>query len=456
MTQADRALHSYIISSRSRFEHMLAQLVEVPSISSDPAHHQDLRHTATLAAEYLRAWGAEACLVETKGAPVVSGGWTISHRYPTVTIYNHLDVQPADEPEWRHPPFSFRKDGLRYIGRGTTDDKGPAMTALFAAKFAVDEGVPLNIRFVWELEEEIGSPHFSDALSIRRHVPKPDSVLVSDTIWVSRDRPAISCGLRGLLAVNLWLRTGETDVHSGLTGGGARNPLTELCAIAAACVDARTGRVKIPGFYDAVVPPTSREMRNFLASGFQVQRFQRAFKLRSLRTRNRAKLLTRIWTDPTFEVHGLVGGYTGPGVKTIVPAWGQLKASMRLVPDQHPRHILRLLRQFIARINPDVRIEPQGALEPFRGLVDGPFIDALRRAARMGFGKPPVLIREGGSIGAIPVMHRAWKVPIVFMGLSLPEHGYHAPNEYFDWGQVSGGIRTFVHYFRELATINDD
>lgn len=456
MLRVDQVLDSYIRSSQSRFERMLAQLVEIPSISSEPAHHQDLLHIATLAAEYLQNWGAEASIVETQGAPVVSGGWMLSPRYPTVTIYNHLDVQPADEPEWRHPPFTFQKDGLRYGGRGTTDDKGPALTALFAAKFAVEAGVPLNIRFLWELEEEIGSPHFSEALSARQPVPKPDSVLVSDTIWVARHRPAISCGLRGLLAVNLCLRTGETDVHSGLTGGGARNPLTELCAIAAACVDARTGRVNIPGFYDAVVPPTSQEMRDFLASGFQVQRFQRAFKLRSLRTRDRTELLQRIWTAPTFEVHGLAGGYTGPGVKTIVPAWGQLKVSMRLVPKQHPRQILKLLRRFIQRLNPDVRIEPQGELEPFQGLVNGPFVEALRRAARFGFGKAPVLIREGGSIGAIPILHRAWKVPILFMGLSLPEHGYHAPNEYFDWGQASGGIRTFVHYFRELSRLNDD
>lgn len=453
MITRDRALATYIASSRSQFEDMLAQLVELPSISSDPERTHDLRHTASLAAQYLRRWGAEARIIETEGAPVVAGGWMLDKKYPTVTIYNHLDVQPADEPEWRHPPFAFHKTGSRYGGRGTTDDKGPALTALFAARYAVDSHVPLNIRFLWELEEEIGSPHFSEALRSTPVVPKPDSVLVSDTIWVSRDQPAISCGLRGLLAVNVSLRTGETDVHSGLTGGGARNPLTELCALAAACVDAKTGRVTIPGFYEAVVPPTRREMADFLASGFDVQRFQRAFKLHALRTRNPAELIKRIWTSPTFEVHGLVGGYTGPGVKTIVPARGTLKISMRLVPDQHPKKILALVRRHIKRLNPDVQIEPQGALEPFRGMTSGPFVDALRRATAYGFGKPAVLIREGGSIGAIPILARTWKVPILFMGLSLPEHGYHAPNEFFDWRQASGGMRTFVQYFRELAAL---
>ena len=453
MAKSDSCLESFISGSRRSFESLLAEMVAIPSISSDPSRSGDIRTMANLAVQVLKKFGAKAQIVETSGYPAVSGGWFMGNHYPTVTIYNHLDVQPADEPEWKQSPFVFRKEGDRYCGRGATDDKGPALTALFAARFAAEQNIPLNIRFLWELEEEIGSPNFPEVLDQTQLVPRSDSVLVSDTIWVAKHRPAIPCGLRGLLAVRFLLQTGETDVHSGLTGGGARNPLAELCEIANACVDAKTGRVKIPGFYDHVVRPSQAEVKDFLASGFQVNRFKRAYKLRSLRTEDRTKLMKRIWTEPTLEVHGLVGGHTGPGVKTVVPAFGELKLSMRLVPNQRPDKVLALLKRFVKTLNPSVRVEHDGKLEPFRGISTGPYAEALRRSVQAGFGKTPVLVREGGSIGAVAVLDRAWKVPILFMGLSLPEHGYHAPNEYFDWGQAAGGMRTFVHYFQELATM---
>jgi len=451
MLKSDAHLESYVKDSRPRFEAILAQMVEIPSVSSDPACARDIRKMASLGVEVLKQAGAEARIVETSGYPSVSGGWFMGNHYPTVTIYNHLDVQPADEPEWQQAPFTFHKEKDRYGGRGSTDDKGPALTALLAARYAIEQGVRLNIRFLWELEEEIGSPNFPEVLHQSEFVPRSDSVLVSDTIWVAKDRPAIPCGLRGLLAARMTLQTGETDVHSGLTGGGARNPLAELCDIAQACVDAKTGRVKIPGFYDKVIRPTQTELKDFLASGFQVSRFQKAFKLRSLRTQDRAELIRRIWTAPTFEIHGLVGGHAGPGVKTIVPPRGELKVSMRLVPNQQPDKIYTLLKRFVKQLNPNVRVHHHGKLKPFRGISTGPFAEALQRSVQAGFGKTPVSVREGGSIGAIADLDRAWKVPILFMGLSLPDHGYHAPNEYFDWGQASGGMRTFVHYFQELA-----
>ena len=430
---------------------MLGQMVEVPSVSSDPSHAADQQQMAQLAAQYLEQFGARASIVKTSGAPCVVGEWKAGRKYPSVTIYNHLDVQPALEPEWRQSPFRFHKDGDRYGGRGTTDDKGPALTALFAARFAHDRGIPLNIRVLWELEEEIGSPNFGEVLHNRKAVSPSDSVLVSDTIWVAKNRPALSCGLRGLLAARLVLRTGETDVHSGLTGGGARNPIAELCEAAHSCLDAKTGKVKIPGFYDDVVPPTSAELKDFVASGFHVQRFKEAYQLRSLRTSDPKDLLKRIWAAPTFEVHGLAGGHTGLGVKTIVPAWGELKVSMRLVPTQRPQKIFRLLKKHLRERNPDIEVINEGGLEPFRGISAGPYAEALQEAVTQGFGRRPVFVREGGSIGAIALIQRAWKVPILFMGLSLPEHGYHAPNEYFDWGQASGGMHAFVEYFHSLS-----
>jgi acetylornithine deacetylase/succinyl-diaminopimelate desuccinylase-like protein len=451
MSHYNSQLRPYIQDHRLMFEDLLGQMVEVPSVSSDPAHASDMHRMAQLATHCLEQFGAKASIVKTSGHPGVSGEWFAGRQYPSLTIYNHLDVQPANEPEWRQAPFTFYKDGERYCGRGTTDDKGPALTALFAARYAREAGIPLNIRVLWELEEEIGSPHFSEMLHNRKTVPPSDSVLVSDTIWVAKNRPALSCGLRGLLAARLVLRTGETDIHSGLTGGGARNPLAELCDAAYSCLDAKTGRVKIPGFYDDVVPPTPTEMKDFVASGFQVRLFKEAYQLRSLRTSDPKDLLKRIWASPTFEVHGLTGGHMGPGVKTIVPAWGELKVSMRLVPNQHPPKIFRLLKKHLRARNPDIEVIIEGELEPYKGISDGPFAEALQQAVGQSFGRRPVFVREGGSIGAIATLQRAWKVPILFMGLSLPEHGYHAPNEYFDWGQASGGIEAFVHYFHSLS-----
>ena len=451
MPRSDASLESYITATRSRFEQMLAEMVEIPSISMDPSRSSDMRRMAQMAVQLLQDQGAEARIVETKGNPVVVGGWQGNRAHPTVTIYNHLDVQPAQEPEWRQSPFAFRNEDGIYRGRGATDDKGPALTALLAARYAMDQGLPINIQFLWELEEEIGSPNFAGALAPIHGIPRPDSVVVSDTIWIAKGQPAMPYGLRGLLGARLSLRTGEVDAHSGVTGGAARNPLTELCALAHACVDAKTGRVKIPRFYDDVIPPTKAEMKSFLAAGFQVKRFMQAYRFQTLRTTQVEDVLRRIWASPTFEVHGLVGGYTGPGVKTVVPGSGELKVSMRLVPNQRPEQVFRLFKQFIAQQNPRVKVQAEGMLQPFRGVFDGPYAEAAKRAIKTGFGKEPAFIREGGSIGAVSILQRAWKVPILFMGLSLPEHGYHAPNEYFDWGQASGGMRMFAAYFEELS-----
>src|SRR3989454_121428 len=189
---------------------------------------------AAVAVEYLTTLGAQATIVETGGHPLVVGGWIGNPAWPTVAVYNHLDVQPAVEPEWTREPFKFAVEGEHYYGRGATDDKGPALTALLAARYAVEQGVPVNIQLVWELEEEMGSPHFAEGLAKAVDCRKPDSVVVSDTIWLAGGRPAVPYGLRGNLAARLILETARGEAHSGLTGGAARNPLTELAAVVAA------------------------------------------------------------------------------------------------------------------------------------------------------------------------------------------------------------------------------
>jgi len=447
------SLDSYILASRADFENKLAQLVEIPTISMEPERAPDIRRGAETARQYLEAIGATAEIVETPGNPVVFGRIENGSNNPTLTIYNHIDVQPADPEEWHKAPFSFFNEDGRYEGRGTTDDKGPALSAMTAAHYAAQNNVALNINFIWELEEEIGSPNFEHFIKSNVDRLKTDSVLVSDTIWISRDQPAIPYGLRGAMMLTMTLQTGEKDVHSGLTGGPARNPIGELCKVISKCYDADTGRVKIKGFYDDVVPPTKKEVKSFLDSGFTTKKFKAAHELKKLRFDNAERVLKAIMAEPTFEVHGITGGYQGPGVKTIVPYRAQAKISCRLVPDQNPKRVFKLVRDFVRKHNSDVVVEFESALGPYTGEFKGNYADAAAEAMRYSFGRDPAFTREGGSIGAVVTMREHLKAPIIFLGLSLPEHGYHAKNENFDWGMASGGMKMFVRYFDKVSQL---
>jgi acetylornithine deacetylase/succinyl-diaminopimelate desuccinylase-like protein len=301
-------IERYVASAQPEFEAKLREWVEIPTISAEPDHKSDIERGAAAAVQYLRSLGADAERVETPGNPVVIGKFITGKNRPTVTIYNHLDVQPANEPQWLRAPFVFQKDGNRYTGRGATDDKGPALTALFGARYSVQRGTPVNIQFIWELEEEIGSPNFEHFMKNKFKDLATDSVVVSDTIWIARGRPAVAYGLRGLVPMRLILETGTKDVHSGVTGGAARNPITEMCQLISDCYDVRAGKVRIPGFYDDVAKLSKSEMGNFLASGFNVKRFKEAHELKKMREGDAADIASRIWARPTFEVHGIVGG----------------------------------------------------------------------------------------------------------------------------------------------------
>jgi acetylornithine deacetylase/succinyl-diaminopimelate desuccinylase-like protein len=457
------ALRRRITDLRGEFEERLAALIEIPTVSMDPARRSEMDACAALACRTLRDIGARADVIETGGFPMVVGRVVGDPSWPTVTIYNHLDVQPADAAEWKTPPFTFTREaggGDRWFARGATDDKGPALTALYGARLALEQGVRANIQFLWELEEEIGSPHFETGLAAAMagdpaHDRPPfatDSVVVSDTIWTAPGQPAIPYGLRGLMGFTIALQTGAKDVHSGTTGGAARNPIAELSALIAACMDARTGRVKIPGFYDDVRRLTPAERKAFARAGFSSKRFKAAHELKSLRPhRDDMAVMESIMALPTFEVHGIVGGYSGPGIKTIVPHRAEAKLSTRLVPDQRPAKVFRAIKAFVKKQLPDAVVTHEASLEPYLAPLGGPYNAAAAAAMRETFGKEPGFTREGGSIGAVLTMRRVLKVPVTFMGLSLPEHGYHAINENYDWGQAAGGMEMFCRYFHKIA-----
>jgi acetylornithine deacetylase/succinyl-diaminopimelate desuccinylase-like protein len=448
-----KQLEEYIKDCRGEFETRLKKLVDIPSVSMDPARKEDMQRCAEAASEMLRESGFRAEIIQTPRHPVVFGEYISSPEHPTVLVYNHLDVQPADADEWNSPPFEMKIQGDSYLGRGSTDDKGPALTVLYAAQFVKENKLPLNIKFLWELEEEIGSPNFEKCLEENKDKFKADSIVVSDTIWISRDKPAIGYGLRGLQGMLVRLKTGKKDVHSGLTGGLARNPIGELAGLISKAYDARTGKVNIPGFYDDVRQLNAQEEKDFASCGFTVEGFKKAHELLSTRTDDNLDGSRRIWAQPTLEVHGITGGYSGPGVKTIVPHQAEAKISMRLVPNQTPEKIAQLFTDYVKKELPDAEVLREGSLSPYVGDRESAHAHAAKKAMADAFGIEPVFVREGGSIGAVVSMKNVLGKDVIFLGLSLPEHGYHAINENYDWQQTSGGIKMFVNYFEACAKL---
>ena len=445
------ALRAFAEIQRPAFETELRTLVEIPSVSSDPERAGDIRRCAEAAADLFRRYGADAVILETEGNPLILGRFELDPGFPTLTVYNHMDVQPANEPEWTAEPFQMGIHGDTYRGRGTTDDKGPALSAFFGALAAREAGVPLNLHFLWELEEEIGSPSFQGGLERHRSLLDTDAIVVSDTVWITRGRPSTPAGLRGLKGFRLTLETARHDLHSGVVGGAARNPLAELMTAVSDMVDGPTGRIKIPHFHKEVAKPSRKEVKEWAESGFSVATFKKDHDLLSLRTEDPLKLMKRIWARPTMEVHGVVGGYTGPGIKSSVPPRAEVKLSCRLVPDMDEATTLERIRKFLAKRHPDIEVYEEHGLAPFKGHVTGPYAEAVKEAYAFAFGAPCCFTREGGSIGAVKTMEDLLGCPVFFLGLSLPSHGYHAPNENYDWEQASGGIIAFAHYFHTVS-----
>jgi acetylornithine deacetylase/succinyl-diaminopimelate desuccinylase-like protein len=449
-------LFSYTKDHRQEFESLLRRFVETPTVSCDPAHAEDIKKCLDLTVRTFEKFGGKATVYHAdKGNPLVHAVFGSDKKLPTVTVYNHMDVQPASketEP-WDTEPFVMIQKGDTYFGRGTTDDKGPALSALYGARAALEANIPVNIHFLWEFEEEIGSPNFERIISKAAPALSTDSVVVSDTVWVSRNKPASSAGLRGLMGFILTLETGTTDTHSGETGGASRNPIAELMQLVCDLYDVKKGKIKVKGFYDDVVPPTKSELNDWVNSGFTVSGFKKAHHLKKMRSEDPLEVMKRIWGMPTLEIHGVVGGYQGPGLKSIVPPRAEVKASCRLVPNQDPARLRKLITAAVKELNPDVKIQFESAAPAFRAMLEGPLPQALKRAIKFAFQRDAVFVRDGGTIGAMTSIEKVLKCPILFLGLSLPEHGYHAPNENFDWQQASGGMVAFAKYFEEIANL---
>lgn len=443
-------LNDKVEASEPWFRERLRTLVEHKTVSPGATDGAAIRAGAEAARAIMQEAGAEAELVECSGTPSVLARFRHPSPRAHIVVYNHLDVQPADASIWTQAdPFTMEIEahperGWLYKARGSTDDKGPGLCAVRAASWAAERKLPIDITILWETEEEIGSPNFGEVVQARREALACDAVIVSDTIWPSDGQPAISTGLRGSLQALIRLRTAGKNTHSGLTGGAARNPVRELAALATA-ID----RAKF--WHQGVVPPSPAELDGFMRSGFDLEYFKSAHDLQRLETEIPLEIMLRIWARPTFEVHGITGGHMGPGVKTIVPDAAELKVSFRLVPEQDPLVLGERLQEFVRALDPDVEVELSGYLQPYRGPSDGRVHEAIVAGMTEATGREPVTVREGGSIGAVPILSDELGVPVHFLPLSLPEHGYHAPNERFDWKQAKVGITSFSRVFERLA-----
>jgi acetylornithine deacetylase/succinyl-diaminopimelate desuccinylase-like protein len=451
------ALIDYVRANRERYLEELKAWIAVPSISAQPEHAPDVRRSAEHAVARMRAAGlTETEVLETGGHPVAYGAWLGAPGAPTILIYGHHDVQPADPLElWTSPPFEGTVRDGKMFGRGAVDDKGQCLMHLAAleAHLRLRGRLPLNVKVVIEGEEEVGSVHFEAFLAREKQRLACDVVIVSDTAVFAEDVPSLTTSLRGLIGWEITVRGPDTDLHSGYFGGIVQNPLEALVQILAALKD-DAGTIAVPGFYDGVRELDAARRSELAALPFDEAREARALGVPSLAGEADRLPLERMWMRPTLEINGMYGGYQGAGSKTIIPAFARAKLTARLVPQQDPAQVHRAVTEFIRQGAPlGVRVEVTEhhdvrAVETSR---DHPAVAAAARAMERGFGKAPVFIGTGGTIGPVSSFDRILHLPQVLIGVGLPDDAIHAPNEKFDLAQFFGGIETMTYLYDELA-----
>src|SRR5579883_574708 len=453
---------AFIDANRKRFVDELVEWVRIPAISSDRAHDADLRRNAEHLAAHVRALGAARVEVwKTPGHPAVFAEWKAAAGAPTLLVYGHHDVQPVDPlNEWVTPPFEPSLRDGRMWGRGVVDDKGQVYIHAKAIEAFIKTAgkLPINLKLIVEGEEEVGSVNL-DAL-LRDHAADlaSDFVCVSDTAMFGRGIPSLCVGLRGLTYVEVTVDGPALDLHSGSFGGGVANPVNALARMIARLHD-DDGRVTVPGFYDTVRALSDAERREMAALPFDEKEWLRATGASATFGEKGFSTLERIWARPTLDCCGIVGGFTGEGAKTIIPARASAKVSCRLVPDQEPDDITRKLRDHLQRIAPPgvrVRVEELHGGRPYLAPTDHPVYEVAKRAFSKAFGKPTVFMREGGSIPFVRTIADATGKPCLLMGFGQPDENAHAPNEWLDLENYHLGIKSAAHLYDELSLLKPE
>ncbi len=447
----------FINVNRDRYLEELKGFLAIPSISALPQHAGDVKRCADWCVEEMRRIGLQNVrLIDTPGNPVVYGDWLGAEGAPTILFYGHYDVQPVDPLElWESPPFEATvRDGEIYA-RGSADDKGQVFMHFKAVEAHLKQNgrLPVNIKIILEGEEEVGSVNLDDFIRAHKAELGADVVVISDSGMFARGVPSICYGLRGLVYFQLDLRGSSTDLHSGSFGGAVANPAMVLAQVLAQMKD-RGGRIKIPGFYDDVVALQEEERKAWASLPFNEKKYKKDFGVPKLFGESGYTTLERTWARPTFEVNGLLSGFTGEGAKTVLPAIAMAKVSMRLVPNQSPDTIARLFEEYVKKVTPktvELKVTRMHGGKPWMTSYDNPFVQAAARAIEKGFGQKPVLTREGGSIPVVSTFQEELGLPSVLFGVGLPDENAHAPNEKLDVGNFHGGIIASAILYNEIA-----
>jgi acetylornithine deacetylase/succinyl-diaminopimelate desuccinylase-like protein len=386
----------------------------------------------------------------------VYGDWLGAPGAPTVLFYGHYDVQPVDPVElWESPPFEATiRDGEIYA-RGAADDKGQVFMHLKAIEAYLDKTgkLPINIRLVLEGEEEVGSVNLDNFIRANASLLQADVVVISDSAMFDRGVPSICYALRGLVYFQIDLRGTTSDLHSGVFGGAVANPAMVLAQVLAQIKD-KSGRIKIPGFYDDVLPLSDEERAAWQSLPFNEKKYRKDLGAPKLAGEPGYSVLERVWARPTFEVNGLLSGFTGEGAKTVIPAVAMAKVSMRLVPNQDPDRIGELFEAYLKKITPktvELTLTRMHGGKPWLASYDSPYARAAGRAIEQGFGKVPVFCREGGSIPVVSTFKDELNLPAVLFGVGLPDENAHAPNERLDLGNFHNGILASAILYEEMA-----
>lgn len=450
--------YDYAQTHQQNFIEALKTLLRIPSISTEREHKNDMYRAAEWLRDHcLKVGLTRAEIFETAGHPIVYGEWLGAGDAPTVLIYGHYDVQPADDPhqEWKSDPFEPVERNGNLYARGATDDKGQTFIHLKAFEsFMQTHGTfPLNFKMMIEGEEEDGSKNLDPFVKAHLDLLKADVVIISDSGILTEDQPSIVYGLRGNVYMEIEVFGPERDLHSGSYGGAVHNPAQALTEIVAQLHD-QDGHVTVPGFYDEVRPLTPADREAMAEVPFPEDRLKHETGVRKAWGDPNYTIRERIGARPTLEICGIVGGWTGEGSKTVIPARALAKVSCRLVPDQDPDRVYELLKAYVTRLTPDtissqVRMLHVGKRAAVIPINAKPF-QVAASAYEHVFGKKPVFLREGGSIPVVSTYQDMLNVPVILMGFGLPDDNLHAPNEKITLSMFHRGVQTMIHFYEHL------
>jgi acetylornithine deacetylase/succinyl-diaminopimelate desuccinylase-like protein len=448
----------FVDGHEAEHDALLAELLRIPSVSADSKFAPDVRRAAEWLVEHLKSLGLKPELIETAGHPLVYAETPPVPVTPIALVYGHYDVQPPDPlDKWTTPPFEPTVRNGAIYARGATDDKGQMLTHVHsvAAWLKTVKELPLQVKFLIEGEEEVGSENLESFLAENSEKLACDCVVISDTSQFAPGVPAITYGLRGIAYCEVFLTGPDHDLHSGVFGGAVTNPAIALCKMLSAIIDA-DGRIQLPGFYDDVVPLTDREREEFRSLPFDESAFKKDIGVTGLTGEVGYSTLERRWARPTFDICGLTSGYQGEGAKTVLPSRASAKFSFRLVPDQDPQKILAGLKQLLEPlVPPGITMEPidfHGA----PGIViplESPYLEAAADAIEIGFGKRPVFMREGGSIPIVNKFAERLEADVLLLGWGQNDDNLHSPNEKFTLADYHRGIRTSAALWDCLAKV---